>query len=164
VRNQREKLVSEGMDKQYNNSDEREGIDYWAPLARLISELVQTRGTEGISQSELGSRMRTTQSVISRFENMGRLPNYDFVARLSQALGHAPGMTLFGEYMAVVPPAMQAFVKQKAEENKTSVQRYTQRLLTEAIDNIMSSEAQLRDRSPGRMSKNCRSTSGSVKT
>ena len=39
----------------------------------------------------------------------GRSP-YDFVARLSLALGHAPGMTLFGDFTATAPATQHELV------------------------------------------------------
>jgi hypothetical protein len=73
--------------------------------------------------------MKTKQTVISRFENMGRLPNYDFIARLPLALGHTPGMTLCGDYMAVVPIEKQNFIKELAEKENISTRKFIQDIL-----------------------------------
>ncbi|HEY9593508.1 MAG TPA: helix-turn-helix transcriptional regulator [Spirochaetia bacterium] len=107
---------------------------YWDPFAHIIMESIESRHVQGISQSELASRMKTKQSVISRFENMGRLPNYDFVARLANALGHVPGMTLYGEFMAIVPLAMQDKVLAAAQAEQMPVQEFVNRLLILGIE------------------------------
>jgi transcriptional regulator with XRE-family HTH domain len=89
-----------------------------------------------MSQSDLADLMKTKQSVISRFENMGRLPNYDFIARLSSALGHSPGMTLYGDYMALVPHEQQPIIKQLAEKGNLSTKTFVQRILDQSIAGI----------------------------
>ncbi len=52
----------------------------------MIQECVSKRIEKKLSQKDLAERMGTKQSVISRFENMGRIPNYDFIIRLANAL------------------------------------------------------------------------------
>src|SRR4030042_5940176 len=106
----RNSSAAEILDKQYLESENREAIDYWDPLAQIIMEMIEARHAQGLSQAGLATLMKTKQSVISRFENMGRKPNYDFFARLSIALKHAPGATLYGEYMAVLPIEEQGVV------------------------------------------------------
>ena len=64
---------------------------------------------------------------------MGRLPSYDFIARLSIALGHSPGMTLYGEYMTVVPLAKQNLVKDRASFEGLSTQAFVERIVDRAI-------------------------------
>ena len=107
-------------------------VEYWDSFARLIVEAVESRHARGISQVTLAQSMSTKQSVISRFENMGRLPSYDFIARLSIALGHSPGMTLYGEYMAVIPLAKQSLVKERATIEGLSTQKFVERIVDRA--------------------------------
>ena len=80
--------------------------------------------------------MKTTQSVISRFENMGRLPSYDFFTRLALSLNHSPGMTLYGDYMAVVPHEKQLFIKDLADGGKISTKKFVQDLLEQCISKM----------------------------
>lgn len=53
-------------------------------LAQLVYDL---RMGAGLTQHELAERMGTTQSVISRLEQAGRLPTLDVLARLASATG-----------------------------------------------------------------------------
>lgn len=129
----REESVSEFLDRQYLEADNRAELDYWEPLARVIMEVIESRHAQGLSQAELASIMKTKQSVISRFESMGRKPNYDFLARLSIALGHAPGMTLYGEFLAVVRQEQQEVVRRMAARQGVSSQSLVDALLAEAI-------------------------------
>lgn len=51
-------------------------------LAQLVFDL---RTGAGLTQQQLADRMGTTQSVISRLEQAGRLPTLDLLARVATA-------------------------------------------------------------------------------
>lgn len=123
----------EDLENQYLEAENRSEIDFWQPLAQIIMECLEARDENKFTQEDLAKRMQTKQSVISRFENMGRIPSYNFIARLSQELGHAPGITLFGDYMAVVPIEKQAKVKRMAQKRKLSTQAFVQSLLDHSL-------------------------------
>lgn len=128
-----EESVTDMLDKQYFETGNKAELNYYAPLSKLIMESVELRDLKGMSQTDLAIGMNTRQSVISRFENMGRIPNYDFIARMSIALGHAPGVTLTGDYMAVVPLEKQELVKNAAETAGISTQSFLQGMLEKAV-------------------------------
>lgn len=125
--------MSELIEETYLNTDNKAEIDYWTPLADVISESMELRQILGITQKQLADKMQTRQSVISRFENMGRVPTYDFIARMALAFGHAPGMTLYGDFMATVPAALQPLVKRLAQEQNKSTKKIVSELLETAI-------------------------------
>lgn len=134
-----EEPVVEMLDKQYLESSNKKELDYWAPLSKIILESVELRDSKGLSQTDLASLMKTKQSVISRFENMGRIPSYDFIARLAIALNHSPGMTLYGDFMAIVPAEKQKIIKEIANEEKTTTNRVVQNILDTGIDFVLGS-------------------------
>ncbi len=129
-----ENSVMELLNRQYLEAEGQNEVNYWDSLARIIMEAIESRNVQGLSQADLAFLMKTKQSVISRFENMGRKPNYDFIARLSIAFGHAPGMTLYGEYMAVVPQDKHQFVKRMTTREGVSTQKLVDQLLGDAIE------------------------------
>lgn len=133
IKNLREKSFLDILDKQYLETDNKEEHDYLIPLSKIISESIELRNSKGMSQADLAERIRTQQSVISRFENMGGKPNYDFIARLSIALGHIPGMTLCGDYMAVVPIEKQVLVKGMAEKENITTSEFVQNIVDQGI-------------------------------
>lgn len=55
-------------------------------VASIIEELKEHRIKENITQAELAERMDTTQSVIARFERMGRMPTVEFIYRVAEGL------------------------------------------------------------------------------
>lgn len=131
--NMEEKSVIDMLDEEYRESGNKDEIDYWIPLSKIIVESIELRDSLEMSQTDLASKMKTRQSVISRFENMGRIPNYKFIARLSLALGHAPGMTLHGDYMGVVPIKDQQLVREMADKENMSTQRFVQSIIDQGI-------------------------------
>jgi transcriptional regulator with XRE-family HTH domain len=132
-KNKPEHSIIDMLEEQYLKANNKKDIDYWAPLSQIILESIIIRDSKNMSQADLAKEMDTRQSVISRFENMGRTPNYDFIARLALALGHTPGMTLFGDFMAVVPFDKQSLIKKMAENENVSTVKYVQDLLEKSI-------------------------------
>jgi len=124
------------LDEQYREAENKSEIDFWTPLTKIIMESMEIRSKKSLSQNDLAKLMKTKQSVISRFENMGRLPNYDFVSRLAIALGHPLGMTMYGDFMAVIPGEKQKMVKEFAEKENLSTADFTQELLDKAVESI----------------------------
>lgn len=103
---------------------------YYLAVANLATECTVLRDEQGLTQDELARRMGTKQSVISRFENLdGRLPSYDFIARLSLSLGQTPGMTLSGDFMAVVPLEQQSLVRDLAAREGVSTRSFVESVL-----------------------------------
>ncbi|MEL7556576.1 MAG: helix-turn-helix transcriptional regulator [bacterium] len=125
--------TSERFNEVYQELENKSGVDYWTPYSQLITESMETRQKVKITQKQLAELMDTKQSVISRFENMGRLPSYDFIARLAIALNHSPGMTLYGEFMAVVPCSMQEEIRVKANEANVPTREFVQKVLEHAL-------------------------------
>jgi transcriptional regulator with XRE-family HTH domain len=134
----KEKSVLELLNEQYFGADNKDELDYWEPLSKLILESVELRDSRRMTQADLAKSMNTKQSVISRFENLGRIPSYDFISRLSLALGHSLGMTLYGDYMAIVSKEKQSLVKELADKAKVSTKRFVQSVLDQGIDNKVS--------------------------
>ncbi len=70
---------------------ELEFIDSYIPLweqniIQVVSDLFVHRIKTGVSQAELAKRIKTTQSVITRFERMGRTPTLEFIYRVAKGL------------------------------------------------------------------------------
>lgn len=57
------------------------------PRYHLISQLISARNELGITQSELAKKIGTKQSAIARIESGNANPSFDFLVKLSNALG-----------------------------------------------------------------------------
>ncbi|MDD2582702.1 MAG: helix-turn-helix transcriptional regulator [Desulfuromonadaceae bacterium] len=54
---------------------------------QIVSDLTVYRLKQRISQAELAQRINTSQSVITRFERLGRIPTLEFIYRVADGLG-----------------------------------------------------------------------------
>lgn len=124
------------LEKQYNDAKNKTEIDFWRPFTKIIVESLEIRSKKGLSQKDLAHLMETKQSAISRFENMGRKPNYEFLARLASSLGHTLGLTLYGDFMAIVPEDKQDLIEMLAKHGGVSTAEFTQALLDNAIEGL----------------------------
>ncbi len=129
--------VIEMLRQQYKEAENRKEIDYWKPLTDLITESLKIRYKKGFSQKDIAQLMKTRQSVISRFENLGRTPSYDFLSRLALALDQKLGLTLYGDYMAIVPENKQSLIEREAKKRNISSREYTQVLLEDSIEAVI---------------------------
>ena len=57
------------------------------PKYRLVSELIGARVKKGLSQRQLAERIGTKQSAIARVESGNANPSFDFLEKLTNALG-----------------------------------------------------------------------------
>jgi transcriptional regulator with XRE-family HTH domain len=109
--------------------------DYKRSLtANLVLEATRRRIQLGLSQQDLAARMGTTQSAISRFENLGRQPSIVFLERLAKALDVRFGATLNGDFMYNVPSRLHAFLESAAKEKDTTIRSYLHQSLTGYLD------------------------------
>jgi ribosome-binding protein aMBF1 (putative translation factor) len=65
----------------------KKGYEALRPRYALIGELVRLRNEKGLTQKELAQRLGMQQSAIARFEAGVLNPSFDFVSRLTTALG-----------------------------------------------------------------------------
>jgi ribosome-binding protein aMBF1 (putative translation factor) len=69
------------------NREVRAEYDALAPEFEIAAELLRARLRAGLSQTELATRMRTSQSAIARLESGDTLPSTKTLLRYAQATG-----------------------------------------------------------------------------
>lgn len=136
-------ILADDIIKSINQDNKEKPFDknnslYWDMLNSFILEVQLLRYEKGITQKQLADLMQTKQTAISRFENMGRAPNYDFIVRLANSLGCTPKLYVDGDYAVQVPETLRASVTQISEKNHISVESY----LTEIIQNAIITDSQ----------------------
>ncbi|ACR80642.1 helix-turn-helix domain-containing protein [Kosmotoga olearia] len=104
-------------------------------LEEFILEVIERRAELKISQKKLAKILGTTQSVISRFENMGRKPGYEFIKRISEALGGKLMITLNGDYAVVVPTELRERVDELANKEGLTPKEFLNLLISESLNN-----------------------------
>ena len=79
--------VSELHQKWSQNADYRAAYDELGPEFELARALITARANAGLTQAELAKRMKTTQSVVARFES-GRVHlSTRTLVKIAQATG-----------------------------------------------------------------------------
>lgn len=64
------------------------GIPQWKQdVFNLVAELIASRLKQKITQKELAERMNVNQSVVARFERLGRIPTIEFLYKIADGLG-----------------------------------------------------------------------------
>lgn len=68
--------------------------EYWDMLTLFILDEQTARCEKNISLEELSKKSGISVRKIERFENLGYIPTYDFIVRLSDAIGMKPEIQL----------------------------------------------------------------------
>lgn len=63
-----------------------DGQQWKRDVISVVEELKEYRIKANVTQSELAERIDTTQSVIARFERLGRMPTVEFIYRVAEGL------------------------------------------------------------------------------
>jgi transcriptional regulator with XRE-family HTH domain len=135
-----ERDIGELFEKLRKDQETAETLDYYAPLNALILEVVEERTYQNLTQEELARRLGTRQSAISRFENLGRKPGFDFLQKVARALGGKLFITIHGQYAALVPRKYREFVDRLARGRNTAPEAVVRELLVEALERKMGEE------------------------
>lgn len=122
------------VDNERNVKFSKDEPAYWNMLSEIILESQRIRYEQNISQKELSEKMETKQSVISRFENLGRTPNYDFLVRLAHGLGCNPKMYLDGDASVQVPYELRDKLEAIVSSKKITIEDYLVSCIKEAIE------------------------------
>ena len=78
----------------------------------LGSRLQEIREDQGVTQTELAARVRTSQSTISQIEAGDRNPSYRMLVKLAAALGVTVGYVLGEDPVGDLDPATEAHFRQ----------------------------------------------------
>jgi transcriptional regulator with XRE-family HTH domain len=110
--------------------------DYYKPIARLVMEARRKRRKVKLTQKELAEKIGTNQSVIARFETLGRLPTYDFLVRLCNALGSQLFLSVNGEYTVVVPDELRVVVDRVSKEMNEEKSVFLVNLMIDSLNKL----------------------------
>lgn len=117
---------------EYTLDDYLDSIDYkFSPIEELALEVINERLYNELTQSDLAKRMKTKQSVVSRFENLGRSPSLKWLIKIAEALGTRFRATIHGDYMYVVPRKYRTVLDARASVLEKQVVRLLEEELTE---------------------------------
>ena len=61
--------------------------DRLGPVFAVVGEMIEARQAAGLTQTEIATRMGTSQSVVARLENARHMPTFAMIARYAAAIG-----------------------------------------------------------------------------
>ena len=102
----------------------------------MVVEVACERVRRDQTQQQLADLLGTTQSVISRFENLGRKPSIDFLGRIASALGHKLCVTIFGEYCHLLTAEQRDSVERIADVRGESESNVLDRLFSSSLRHL----------------------------
>ena len=65
----------------------RAEYDRLGPVFAVVGEMIEARQAAGLTQTEVASRMGTSQSVVARLEAARHMPTFEMIARYAAAIG-----------------------------------------------------------------------------
>lgn len=83
----------------------------YSPSTSFGALLRTTRESQGLNQTELAQKAGLTPAGVSQLESGDRLPAFNTIVRLAQALGTSVGF-LVGEEAAELPPNLRGLFRQ----------------------------------------------------
>lgn len=87
-------------------------------IHKVIAEMLGFRLRSKITQDELAQRMNIKQSVISRYEHVGRNPSIEFLYKVANGLGLQLFVTPFGDRTVVLTPEQKEILEKYTSEEK----------------------------------------------
>jgi len=123
------------------SEDKKENIKYkqWSECVEALSSFVFDyeflKAKNNLTQNEIAMRAGTTQSAISRFTSMKGKPNYDFLRKISDAVGGTLKITPLGEFTTTLDFNYHDAARKMAENQEITVEE----LLTSILNQSFSS-------------------------
>ena len=61
--------------------------DRLGPIFAVVGEMIEARQAAGLTQTQIATRMGTSQSVVARLENAHHMPTFEMISRYAAAIG-----------------------------------------------------------------------------
>jgi len=61
--------------------------DRLGPIFAVVGEMIEARQAAGLTQTQIATRMGTSQSAVARLENARHMPTFEMIARYAAAIG-----------------------------------------------------------------------------
>lgn len=101
----------------------------------IMNEVSTLMNNKRINKAQLARKLNVSKSYITQLFTCDKVINLKLIAQIQDTFGISFGITLNGEYMAVVPIKEQPFIKKLAEEENIPTKDYVQNLLDISINN-----------------------------
>lgn len=72
--------------KLLTDPDVKAEYDRLGPIFAVVGEMIEARQAAGLTQTEIATRMGTSQSVVARLEKARHMPTFEMIARYAAAI------------------------------------------------------------------------------
>lgn len=102
-------------------------------LASFIFDYEFLKAKNNLTQKEIAKKVGTTQSAVSRFTSMKGKPNYDFLRKISEAVGGSLQVTPLGEFTTTLDLNYHDVAKDMAADQGITVEELMRMILNQAF-------------------------------
>lgn len=115
------KPISDVFLEENTNASYKQWADSVDALSSFIFDCEFLKAKNGLTQKEIAKKAGMTQSAVSRFTSMEDKPNYDFLRKISEAVGGSLQVTPLGEFTTTLDFNYHDAAKQLADEQGITV-------------------------------------------
>lgn len=105
-------------------------------LASFLSDYEALKNLKCLTQRDVAIQMKTTQSAISRIENLKSNPSYDVLRKLSDVVGGKLFITPMGDMTVTVPLDLQKKILKISENKDMSTSDLLKSLIRDSINSM----------------------------
>ena len=105
-------------------------------LSSFLFDYEFLKAKNDLTQKEIAKKVGTTQSAISRFTSMKGMPTYEFLQKISIAVGGTLLLTALGEFTTTLDFNYHDAAKQMASDQGISVEELLRRILNQTFSSM----------------------------
>ena len=126
------------FERDYLTSDNQKELDYWDPLASVISEYIDYCRIKKIDNEDVSKITGFKKAKLEKYINLEEIPNYDFFAKLTLLLDHKPYLTMFGAFTATLDTKYHKKIEEICTEQKRDSRSFLKEIFESAVEDFIS--------------------------
>lgn len=125
--------IKRKFEEEYLKSENKDTLDYWEPLANIISEFLQIISDFNEPEEDIIANTGFTKKQISEFQSLEKIPSYDFFANLTLKLDQKPFCSMFGAYTVTLPKKFHNEIDRICEEENRDSRNFLEEIFEQAV-------------------------------
>lgn len=121
------------LEDKNNNTKYKQWSESVDALSSFIFDYEFLKSKNDLTQKEIARRAGTTQSAVSRFTSMKGKPNYDFLRKISEAVGGSLQVTPLGEFTTTLDFNYHDTAKKLADDQGITVEELLAKILNQSF-------------------------------
>lgn len=115
------------------NHDEKIELTTTMIHLNIMNEIANLMEIKSINKTELAEKLNVSKSYITQLFTADKIINLKLIAQIQDIFNIKFGITLFGEFMAIVPEDKQNLISDLATKENSSTIALTQSILNQGI-------------------------------